>query len=747
MAARGRNSRLCAAASLPALLLLGLVAGFAGAPAGSPALPVASALRASAPSNATPTLVVSPVSWWMVAGNTTGLAATWAGVPAGCTNAPVWFRWSVVAGWVEGTLSPLDQPWANFSASSVDSGNARIVVHAAAIVACGSNETAVRAAAFANVTVVVPPALGPLVARPDPIASGAATNLTGTVANGAPPFRLDVDWGDGNRSAIVLAAPGPFALPHTYPSGTFQPRVTVTDSAGLSATAAAAEPLAAGSNVTVGLAASAYATEVGWTDRFTGIVLDPPPSYSEVASCSEQNASVRPRPAGSVASVPFECTFSVPGTAEVTFEVIPVGDGLPPVQTTLSVPVTPPLSVATALAGPPGEVGAPSVVSVTVAGGVPPFAVDARLTGNASVETAAFATDGTALLPLWATEAGTFGVTVTVTDSLGASAVNASTRLAVVAPLNASALIASHVAADGAALAVSGTVVAGSPPFGWCVAPAAAPANETSPEGNLSGVGEFSWEAVVPREGTSSVTVGVVDRAGAVDWTTLSAPLVPRLLSRASLALAPNGSVPSLRLNLTVDGGLPPFEVWMNSSAADLPWNATLPRDGTFSWTSRAEGSGLTIEEVVLVDRLGARWAEPLTVNLSAGAAPPSPPPPAPPPESAALSPDGATAAAGVAATLGLTGVAAFLAHLWRRRARRRRVERPGPDPVAVLKRIIEPADGADRATVELLAEEHGVPSSEVRATLDRLVGDGTLRSETGPDGEEVLSWPEPDEA
>jgi len=60
---------------------------------------------------------------------------------------------------------------------------------------------------------------------------------------------------------------------------------------------------------------------------------------------------------------------------------------------------------------------------------------------------------------------------------------------------------------------------------------------------------------------------------------------------------------------------------------------------------------------------------------------------------------------------------------------------------VATLRRIIEPADGAERFTVELLAEEAGIPLTVVRSTIDRLVSEGTVHSESGADGEEVLSW------
>jgi len=65
----------------------------------------------------------------------------------------------------------------------------------------------------------------------------------------------------------------------------------------------------------------------------------------------------------------------------------------------------------------------------------------------------------------------------------------------------------------------------------------------------------------------------------------------------------------------------------------------------------------------------------------------------------------------------------------------------PSPDPVAVLREVIEPSDGVDRGLVEMLAEERGVPSEVVRSTLERLKADGTVRSGRGSDGEEVLAW------
>jgi DNA-binding IscR family transcriptional regulator len=39
------------------------------------------------------------------------------------------------------------------------------------------------------------------------------------------------------------------------------------------------------------------------------------------------------------------------------------------------------------------------------------------------------------------------------------------------------------------------------------------------------------------------------------------------------------------------------------------------------------------------------------------------------------------------------------------------------------------------------MAEEEGVPLETVQGTLDRLIREGRVRSETDPGGGEVLAW------
>ncbi len=95
------------------------------------------------------------------------------------------------------------------------------------------------------------------------------------------------------------------------------------------------------------------------------------------------------------------------------------------------------------------------------------------------------------------------------------------------------------------------------------------------------------------------------------------------------------------------------------------------------------------------------------------------------------------------AATVGSAGPRRSRWRAWFLRERKP-VLREARDPVAVIRGIIEPCDGIDRPTLELLADEEGLGRDLVDRTLARLRTDGTLRYERGPDGEEVFAWAHP---
>jgi hypothetical protein len=734
--------------TLLAVLALGVPVGVGSPPLPAPfsgALPRAIEVALE---NESPALVIDPPSWWMVAGNSTHLSATWADTPPACTATPVWYRWSVVDGWSEGVLAPTAGASVNFTAASVATGTARIEVRSVMVVTCGETETTVYRAAMANVTVVVPPAISGLIASRDPVPAHGLTHLTGTLSGGEPPYHLRVDWGNGNLSEVDLATGGPFDLPHRFASGNFSPAVAVEDSAGLFANATVEEPVYASAGFDVGIETASPVAEVGVPVEFTGSITDPPPAFSELDSCSDSSSDPAPRPTDpDSANVSFSCTFSAPGLAPVDFEVVPIGDNVPVATASLSLLVEGPLRLQVDLGGSPAEVGRPAVAAVTVSGGVPPFALGWQVSGNASSSQGELAGDGTMFVPFWPSEGGTFALAVRATDSTGASVGNGSARFLVDSPLAASATVGADPGPGGADANVSGSVLHGVGPFLWFVSPGLRPSNQTSPNGTLAFVGEFSWSGVLPFEGNSSLTVGVVDQDGAFWSATYALPLLPVLSASAALESSPANHSAILWLNLTVRNGLGPYAIWSNFSDG-ISENLTLRAGGLVGTAPlTVNQSGAIDVEVSVVDRLGIRVTTNASVNASFLSPPPVPPPSPPPSPPTPLPAASASAPVAqewgyiVGGTVAAILLAAAVVYLWRRRQRARLPTRPEPDPVAVLRRIIEPADGVDRATVELMAEESGVTLPTVRATLDRLIEEGTLRTETGSDGEEVMAW------
>jgi hypothetical protein len=715
--------------------------------------------RASLRLGGGPDLRIAPSSWWMIAGNSTGFSATWAGVPPGCTNVPLWFHWEVAHGGVAGSVAPSVTASANFTSSSAAQGLVRVVVRAAATLTCGSSETSLVRSAVANVTVVAPPELGALSYATDPIGPGNLSRLTGTIENGVPPYRLRVAWGDGATSSFELAVPGPFSFAHRFSQGTFTSDVIAVDADGLSARGAPGEPLYSSSGFAVALKAGTLATEVGVPDVFYEEFLHPPSSYLVLAECGSflPKRGLEPSPSSSAAN--FTCEYSSAQSAVISFEATGNGVDIPPASAELTVPVLSALSLVVA-PPPPGEVGTPSSVALTISGGVPPFALSWRLVGNASENRVMLFRDGTVYAPVWPSHAGSFEVNVTIEDATGVRVANSTILVSAEASLNASAAATSVPTPEGSLLDVSGSVESGAPPFVWWVLPDRAASNSSPPTGELATVGAFEWSGILAAEGRASVAVSVADADGSVWEVTLDVGLIPELSGSAEFSAQRMNSSSALTLDLTISGGLPPFLIWTNASG-ETEWNGSVPSDGRYVRTFAVNASGPTLETVGVVDALGAHWYENASVNLSAPSpspspspTPPPPPPPTtappapPPPGSSTPSPAAPPRAEGPTTLLEVTGgtllavgLAATAAYYWRRRQRAKRAARTEPDPVLILRQIVEPADGADRSTVELLAEEQGVPITAVRATIDRLVSEGALRSETGPDGEEVLAW------
>jgi hypothetical protein len=674
-------------------------------------------------------LSVDPASWWMLAGNSTSFWATWTGVPAGCVGTPLWYRWMVYQGFADGTLTPSNGSSTNFTASAERTGTAELEVRSGLVVSCGSDRTTATRNATANVSVVAPLALQNLTVSPNPLETGTVAHLMARVANGEPPYRVRVDWGDGNISFYNVTAPGSVSFPHTFSNGSFVPAVLVSDSAGLVANATVDEPLSVSTGLAVAVDTPTAVAEVGVPVNFSGVILHAPTEFGSVTACGDEYPSDTRWTHDAVTETNFTCTFAAPGVAAVDFEVIPVSYVDGPTSVQLNEPVAPPLELGLEPPGGPAEAGMPAVVLARVVGGVSPFQVSWRVVGNASAQEKTCYADGTIALPVWPAAPGTYAVSVRVTDAVGVLVENGSTGFPVDPSLEVVATAGSSLTTGGAEVAVGGGVTGGVPPFDWWVVPTVAPTNEGVGNGSLSSVGSLTWNGTYLAEGITSISLLVVDRDGA-EWSeTFAVSLVPVLSVAAHLNGSSTAAGRSLTLNLSLEGGLPPFQTNLTSSTGEK-WNRTAEEDGSFSWSFPVGDMSPIVVGISVHDRLGETWNESVSVVL-----PPSPPGPS---VDAGGSP--MTAWLGSVGLLGVVGLGTVLLL----RHRRRRAEpTPSalPDPVAVLRRIIEPAEGAERSTVELLAEEAGVPPELARTTIDRLVAEGTLRIESDEEGEEVLAW------
>jgi hypothetical protein len=714
-----RTHSKCPLALSVGLLLLAVLVLTTPPNAGAARSPAAPAARASAPS---PRLVVDPESWFLPAGNITPFVATWVNPNPGCALSPFWYRWSLTGSAAEGTLDPTVGAAVNFSASSVETGGTTLTVRSAGVLQCGDHQSAIVATAEANVTVVAPIFIQNLSVGPDPVSVGATTYLHGTLGGGVPPYSVRIVWGDGTVVEITLVTSGSFSVSHSFPAGEYLPEVLVGDSTGLLAEAFAAEAVAVSDSLVAGITTDRTEADVGAPVHFVGTTLHEPARSENGWNCSNERGALAPADG----SVEFLCSFLDPGIGEAFFEAVPPAP-LAPVNSTLFESIVPLPTLEAATPALTDEVGQPSSAAFIVAGGVPPFRLDWSETGAPGGGILTVLADGRVVLPIDPAIAGSLELAAELTDADGFDTSNATTRVEVEPALNDSIAENRTASGEGIDLAIASTVTAGEPPFQWAVIPESIPPNETSPAGSLGSVGDFDWSGTYRTEGWTVVTVTVVDAAGGFTASTLDFETVVPLSGNLSVT-ATGAQSGTFDLDLSISGGLPPFSLVLSASDG-ATWNRSLASDGSVNWTLQAPSGGKLLLQIVASDGFGTVLEWNKTVVVAAG---PSYVPPA--------------SVSGL--DLGLLGAEVLLTTsaltagyylLRRRRARARSVV--APDPVAVLRGIIEPADGADRTTVELLAEEAGIPLDQVRATIDRLIVAGSIRSESGGDGEEVISW------
>jgi hypothetical protein len=663
-----------------------------------------------------PNLTVDPSDWWMTGGTTTPVSAAWTAIPPGCTVAPAWYRWSVDAGGSEGWLTPTNRSVVNFTAVSGASGRTEITVDGAAVVDCGGNDSSVFRFANATFRVDAPLVVDQLRTVVPPEGTRGVAEIAGTLSGGQPPFSLRVDWEDGNVTTATLDADGNFSVSGTPGPDPRGPTILVTDASGLVAQGTVEENSTRSGNFVVLIVPSTYVADVGVPVAFQ-IDATATRNYSTIDVC--ENALSVPARSVPDAGNGFSCAFARPGIGNVT--VVAVENSFPFATSyaQLLEPVVPTFSVRAATNGTVGEVGRGTYAPLDLSGGVPPYRLAWRFVGNGSETTAVVSRDGTFLAPVVPSVAGSESIVVAGNDSLGEPAAAATVPIDVDAPLVGELSARAFPTHGGTGLSISGAVVSGAAPFFWSVVEASAPVDSSTFGGSLATDGSFAWTGTVRSEGPLTTTIVVADAAGAVWTATRSEETAPQL--ELTLRATPDG--PGRWAGaIDIAGGVPPFLVYVNGSDGDA-WNRSGLDDGAWNFTTEARTPGNLSIHATVVDRLGIVAMATATVIVPAGVG------------GAPLS---ASLLVGTAA--GLVLLLGGIAYGWRRRSARTQ-STPVVDPTEALRTIIAPADGADRAVVELLAEEQGIPIAAVRQTIDRLISEGTIRAERGGDGEEILAW------
>lgn len=676
---------------------------------------------AALPPATTVTLEVNPPTWQMTGGNSTALVATWLGSPPSCSVTPRWYHWTLPASPIAGELNATAGPAVTFVGNGAAPGATDVAVEGVADLECVAGSAPIVENATATVTVVPNLDLANISVAPAPLTPGQSANLSASISGGEPPYSVEIDWGDGGTSATGLTAPGQLLAPHVFlDAGEYTPSLTVTDAGGHLAHAVDPSTVEVTDDTAISISATPGVTDIGLPVAWNLTVARDPTWFNTNPTCN----GIPPSPPILPDATSGTCAFSVPGRAVISADLEPVfGESGADASTTIEVEPSP--TVAVAPSEDPTELGVPTELIADIQGGVPPLILTCDGPDLATAPRAELLGDGTVSIPLDPSEVGRMDYTVQVEDAEGVSSPAVLATILVEPDLNVSFEEARVLNSTGANLSVTGSVTDGVGPFAWSIIPSVSGSGATDASGELAGSGTIAWSASYRATGVVDVEAFVADAAGNLVRAEWDLPAIPALTVSVDPADNGTGGSGSVDLSVGIAGGLPPFNVSAQTAGATIA-SVSAGGDGSFTWRLGTTDSGPVAISVVVHDSAGdSAWAN-TSIDLPVPAPSPSTNP-------------GASLDWG-AAGLGVLAATVVLALVW---TRRRRPTTPvaSVDPTSVLRSILAPADGAERTSVELLAEEEGVPLEEARRTLDQLIAAGTVRSETDPDGVEVLSW------
>jgi hypothetical protein len=666
------------------------------------------------------TLGIDPAAWELYGGNSTALGGTWLSTSVECNLTPLWYRWALPGSSLSGSLNGSNGSTTTFMADTGDTGRTLVELRSEAAIRCGSRSALDTALAFANVSVADPLTASDLTLSPAPLSPGEPAVLRAQVTGGVPPYTVRVNWTDGSVSNLVLAGPGPVSASHAFGPGYYRPTLTVVDSSGLDTRAALPVSIEVSASIAIGIDPHRTVADVGVPVAWNATVVRAGALSSVTAYCD--GAVVLPLPPPNATS--GFCTFSTPGRATISVGIGPLPLD-PLVCVTAYVEVVPPPRVSVIGPSTPVDVGEGSFLVANLSGGVPPMTLIGAGPVFGHGVSISVDSDGSIALPLIAESAGLVPLSLVAVDAAGIASAPATCPVEIQPAIQDDIEVASGVNGSEASVSLLAGVTGGAPPYTWAVAPSVTAPGTSWSVGTLDGPGSFLWSTTLRVDGPIDLDVSLVDSAGAELISNATVTAAPWLSVNGSIADLGGGSTGQVRLTLGIAGGLPPYNITV-SATSGARWNLTVRTDGTYGWPLALPLGGTVGLVVSVVDATGAERSVNGTVSLPVPPSAPSPPS------------DGSANL--LALGLGLFGLGTA-AVFWRLRRARPIQPPPSVDPVATLRSIIEPADGADRATVELLAEEAGVPAATAKSTLDRLIANGSVASESDPDGSEVLSW------
>lgn len=610
---------------------------------------------------------------------------------------------------------------------------------------CGGALVPYSASAGALVQIVGPLTPGGPTPSADPVLAGAPVTLSGTIAGGSAPFSVTVAFGDGTTDSFTLPGDGPFSVAHLYAVGTYRPSFSVLDALGEQADGPSQPTVVVSGRLSIAIGTPAGPAEVGRMYPMNASVLGGLGPYT-----LQWSDGLGAGPTG--AAYTLDPTTAGPET--VTATVTDAYGAVANASVTVLVHPRLSLDVGPVPGAGPSDLGAPVGVAIGLLGGCAPYSVAISTEPSGSrLDLAGVAAENLTEVLVPAVT-GEVWAAVNVTDADGAST-------AVVAPIGevvdapALSLNLSTTATEaGAPVELVGAVAGGVPPISYMLASSSPFATTSAVTGPVGPAGLFSWTGTFGAAGPVRLDVRIEDATGASAWANVTLGVRAGLGATLEAAL-PNGTAGApLPVEAIIAGGMPPYLVSLSASDGEY-FAENLSAPGVLAWTLRPNATGPIELTLGVRDVDGATVEANRTVPVgpapSTGDAPPATgtAPAAPHGEAPAPLPpllgDFALGAGGGA------GLGVVLLAGARLRGRSGRPAPTGAPPVpttatlGTITAMLKEEGEMDRETIELRAEEDGIPPAEVSAALEEGVRTGRLSRREVPEGPPRYRWAAPE--